>query len=82
MLLAEAFFTLALVCIGVILAVIARVTAGAPVLWSENRFVRPDLDAYWVSPQVGIGRFYAAADDLFAAFEHKRMSGFRIYPGA
>jgi len=36
----------------------ARVTAGAPVLWSENRFVRPDLDAYWVSPQLGIGRFY------------------------
>ena len=23
-----------------------------------------------------------SADDLFAAFEHKRMSGFRIYPGA
>jgi hypothetical protein len=36
----------------------ARLTVGAPVLWSENRFVRPDLDAYWVSPESGIGRFY------------------------
>ena len=23
-----------------------------------------------------------SADGLFAAFEHRRMSGFRIYPGA
>lgn len=36
----------------------ARVTGGAPVLGSEARFVRPDLSAFWVSPQVGIGRFF------------------------
>ncbi len=37
----------------------ARVTLGAPILGSNNQFVRPDLAAYWVSPQIGIGRFYA-----------------------
>ncbi|MEP0548570.1 MAG: BamA/TamA family outer membrane protein [Rhodothermales bacterium] len=37
----------------------ARVTAGLPVLGSDAEFVRPDLAAYWVSPQLGIGRFYA-----------------------
>ena len=36
----------------------ARVTGGAPVLGSDARFVRPDLSAFWVSPQLGIGRFY------------------------
>ncbi|MCH7640193.1 MAG: PD40 domain-containing protein [Bacteroidetes bacterium] len=36
-----------------------RVTMGAPILGSNNQFVRPDLAAYWISPQLGIGRFYA-----------------------
>ncbi len=36
----------------------ARVTGGLPVLGSDAEFVRPDLSAYWVSPQFGIGRFY------------------------
>ena len=36
----------------------ARVTGGLPVLGSDAEFVRPDLSAYWVSPQLGIGRFY------------------------
>ncbi len=37
----------------------ARVTIGAPILGSNNQFVRPDLAAFWVSPQFLIGRFYA-----------------------
>jgi hypothetical protein len=37
----------------------ARVTGGLPVLGSDAQFVRPDLSAFWVSPRVGIGRFYA-----------------------
>ncbi|MDX1440707.1 MAG: BamA/TamA family outer membrane protein, partial [Rubricoccaceae bacterium] len=37
----------------------ARVTVGAPVLGSNNEFIRPDLAAYWISPNIGIGRFYA-----------------------
>lgn len=37
----------------------ARVTMGAPVLGSNNQFVRPDLAAYWISPPILIGRFYA-----------------------
>ncbi len=36
----------------------ARVTGGAAVLGSESAFVRPDLSAFWVSPQLGIGRVY------------------------
>ena len=37
----------------------ARVTGGFPVLGGDAEFVRPDLSAFWVSPRVGIGRFYA-----------------------
>ncbi len=37
----------------------ARVTGGLPVLGSDAEFVRPDLSAFWVSPQLGIGRLYA-----------------------
>ncbi len=35
-----------------------RVTAGLPALGSDAAFVRPDAQAVWVSPQLGIGRFY------------------------
>lgn len=35
-----------------------RVTGGLPILGSRAEFVRPDLQAYWVSPQIGIGRVY------------------------
>ena len=36
----------------------ARVTLGAPVLGSENEFVRPDVAAYTVLPAFGFGTFY------------------------
>ncbi len=36
----------------------ARVAGGAAVLGSPGAFVRPDLAAFWVSPPLGIGRFY------------------------
>ncbi len=36
----------------------ARVTLGAPVLGSRNEFVRPDVAAFWVSPEIGIGRLF------------------------
>lgn len=35
-----------------------RTTFGLPVMGAETRFVRPDVQAYWVSPEIGIGRFY------------------------
>jgi hypothetical protein len=35
----------------------ARVTAGLPLLGAVTQFVRPDLQAFWVSPEIGIGRF-------------------------
>ncbi len=35
-----------------------RTTVGEPVHRAETRFVRPDLQAFWVSPEMGIGRFY------------------------
>ena len=37
----------------------ARVTAGAPILGSDNEFVRPDLLAYYVSPEIGLGHVFA-----------------------
>ncbi|NNF59244.1 MAG: hypothetical protein HKN04_13495 [Rhodothermaceae bacterium] len=36
----------------------ARVTLGAPILGSDNQFVRPDLAAYTVLPMLGFGRLY------------------------
>lgn len=36
----------------------ARVTAGAPILGSDNLFVRPDVLGYWVGPEVGVGRVF------------------------
>jgi outer membrane protein assembly factor BamA len=35
-----------------------RTTFGLPVLGAESRFVRPDVQAYWVSREIGIGRFF------------------------
>lgn len=35
-----------------------RLTAGLPALGSRARFLRPDLQAYWVSPEIGLGRLY------------------------
>jgi hypothetical protein len=35
-----------------------RTTGGLPVMGAETRFVRPDVQAYWVSPEIGIGRFF------------------------
>lgn len=35
-----------------------RTTLGLPVLGSRAHFVRPDVQAFWVSPEVGIGRFF------------------------
>jgi hypothetical protein len=35
-----------------------RTTIGLPVLGAETNFVRPDVQSYWVSPEMGIGRFY------------------------
>ncbi|MEM1044254.1 MAG: M48 family metalloprotease [Bacteroidota bacterium] len=36
----------------------ARVSVGVPVFGSDRTFVQPDLSAFWVSPGLGIGRFY------------------------
>ena len=36
----------------------ARVTAGAPILGSNNEFVRPDVLAYYVSPELGLGHAF------------------------
>ncbi|GAB5537751.1 MAG: PD40 domain-containing protein [Rubricoccaceae bacterium] len=36
----------------------ARVTAGAPILGSDNEFVRPDVLFYTISPEIGLGRFF------------------------
>ncbi|HLT47964.1 MAG TPA: hypothetical protein VK002_12095, partial [Rubricoccaceae bacterium] len=36
----------------------ARVTLGAPVLGSENEFVRPDVAAYTILPAFGFGQLY------------------------
>ncbi|MFN3595852.1 MAG: hypothetical protein ACK41D_01105 [Rubricoccaceae bacterium] len=35
-----------------------RVTAGAPVLGADNRFVRPDLTAYHITRPIGFGRLF------------------------
>jgi len=36
----------------------ARVTAGAPILGSNNEFIRPDVLGYYVSPTIGLGQFF------------------------
>lgn len=35
-----------------------RTTFGLPVLGAEHSYVRPDLQAFWVSPEFGIGNLY------------------------